>query len=190
LIYSIGKRHCEDLVRAFRDTCGLEFTILRFFNLYGPGADASRAHPGIIPYLIGLCRRGEAPTLHGDGEQRRDYVFLADLVRLLVASIERGPLNATVNAASGESVSVREIFAAVQAAVGSNLTPTFRDPSKLWDKAAALFAGVLPFSKERVARDVLKSTRGDTRAAERLLSWRTTTRFADGVRAIVEATPA
>jgi UDP-glucose 4-epimerase len=113
LIYSLGKKHCEELVRSFFEVFGLPFTSLRFFNVFGPAQDAARTHPALIPYLIDSFCRGNVPLLHSDGKQSRDYVYIGDVLKVfdLLFARKEGALNTEINVCSGRAVSVRDIVA-------------------------------------------------------------------------------
>jgi nucleoside-diphosphate-sugar epimerase len=185
LVYSLGKKHCEDLVRAFRDVYGLPFTILRFFNVFGPHMDGARAQPPLIPYLIDNFAKGVPPILHSDGTQARDYIYVSDLLRLVELLVKAGPLNEAINLASGVTVTVRDIVAAVQRAMAVSVEPVYRAPALLWEGTPGLWAGVRPFPRERMAEEVCKYTLGDpTRAAE-LLGWRAEVGLEEGIRDIL-----
>lgn len=174
LVYSLGKAHCEDLVRAAHGVYGLPYTIMRFFNVFGPGADGARAHPPLVPYLIRELRAGRPPVLHSDGSQRRDYIYVADLTRLMRLLFAHGPLNTEINLCSGRTHSVREIVTVVQAALGgaaAAVEPVYRDPALLWEKADKLWAGARPFPAARMREEVEKYCLGDGARAKALLGW-------------------
>jgi len=185
LIYSLGKKHCEDLVRSFHDVYGVPFTTLRFFNVFGPNMDAARTHPPLVPYVIDCLVRGERPVLHSDGTQARDYIYVKDLVRLIGAVLDGGPRNTEVNVASGTTTTVRDIVAAVQRAFGSDVEPVYRDPALLWDKTAALFEGARPFPRARMVEEVVKFSHGDPARAKELLGWEAAFSLQAGVDDIV-----
>ena len=174
LIYSLGKAHCEDLVRAAHSVYGLPYTIMRFFNVFGPGADGARTHPPLIPYLICELRAGRPPLLHSDGQQRRDYIYVEDLTRLMRLLFMHGPLNTEINLCSGCTHSVREIVAVVQAALGgaaAAVEPVYRDPALLWEKSGKLWAGARPFPAARMREEVEKYCLGDGARVKALLGW-------------------
>lgn len=187
LVYSLGKRHCEELVRSFNEVYGLPFTTLRFYNIYGAHQDGLRSHPALIPYLIDSFTRGKAPVLHSDGLQRRDYVYVADLLHLLRKVMSSPPLNTELNVCSGRSFSVREIVAVVQHALHSDVQPIYRDPSLLWEKSTALWLGARPFPRERMREEVEKYTEGDGSKAFELLGWRPKYSLEDGIAEIAGA---
>jgi UDP-glucose 4-epimerase len=185
LIYSVGKKHCEELIESYYHNYGLPYTIFRLFNVYGPGADESRLQPGIIPYIISQLKKGGPITLHGDGEQKRDYIFLWDLIELLVCAIEKGAVNTRINAASGKTISVNEIFSIVSESINIYTKPTYKDVDSLWDKFEDLFKGELPFKKSSVAHDVVKYTLGDTTKASDIYKWKAKTSFKEGIKRVV-----
>ena len=181
LIYSLGKKHCEELIESYYHNYGLPYTIFRLFNAYGPGADESRLQPGVIPYIISQLKKGNPITLYGDGEQRRDYIFLWDLIELLVCIIKKGPVNTIINAASGKTVSTNEIFSIISEVINIYSQPTYKDIETLWDKFEDLFKGELPLKKSCVAHDVVKYTLGNTNKALDIYNWKAKTSFKDGI---------
>jgi nucleoside-diphosphate-sugar epimerase len=127
-IYSIGKKHCEELMRSFYEDFGLLFTSLRrFFIVFGPAPqDAARTHPALIPCLIECFCRGDILLLHSDGKQSRDYVYIiGDVLKVfdLLLACKEGALNTEINVCSGRAVSVRDIVACVQRVIGVEIEP-------------------------------------------------------------------
>jgi len=181
LIYSIGKKHCEELIESYYHNYGLPYTIFRLFNAYGPGADETRLQPGIIPYIISQLKKGNPITLYGDGEQSRDYVFLWDLIELIVCIIKKGAINTTINAASGKTISVNKIFSIICECMNMNSVAAYKDIETLWDKFEDLFKGELPFKKSSVAHDVVKYTLGDTKKTSEIYNWNAKTSFKEGI---------
>jgi UDP-glucose 4-epimerase len=83
---------------------------LRVFNAYGPGQHLPVSHPPVIPFFIRQAVRGGTLVVHGEGAQTRDYVFVADVVRCMVAAATAPGLNhAVVNVGSGTETSIREL---------------------------------------------------------------------------------
>jgi len=187
LIYSVGKKHCEELIESYYHNYGLPYTIVRLFNVYGPGADESRLQPGIIPYIILQLKKGNPVTLYGNGEQRRDYIFLWDLIELILCFIEKGPINTTINAASGKTISVNEIFSIISESINIYSVPTYKDIDSLWDKFVDLFKGELPLKKLCVAHDGLKYTLGDTNKTSNIYKWTSKTSFKEGIKRLLNS---
>jgi nucleoside-diphosphate-sugar epimerase len=185
LIYSLGKQHCEDVVRSMHLVYGMPYTTLRLFNVFGSGADDTRTFPPLIPYLIRELEAGRIPTLHSDGLQRRDYVYIADIVTLIVSLIRNPPLNTELNVCSGTAHSVREIVAMIQNCIPSNIEPFYRDPILLWDKADILWKGAYVFSHDRMKEEVNKTCIGDPIKTSSLTGWKATTSMQDGIREMI-----
>jgi nucleoside-diphosphate-sugar epimerase len=172
LIYSLGKKHCEELIKSYNTNYGLSYSILRFFNVYGPNQDAERTHPALIPYIINCYKNNIIPLLHSDGNQKRDYVFIEDILSLFKILLYKEPINDIINVSSGDIISVVEIVDIIKSFFpNSQIEPIYRDPSLLWEKSDILWNGIYPFSKERMKQEVIKYTLGNTIKSKNLLNW-------------------
>lgn len=91
---------------------GVPFIALRFFNVYGPRQTAHSEYAGVIAKFIALSAREQQVTIYGDGEQSRDFVFVADVARACMAAMERAAdLKARVfNIAGGHGTSILELL--------------------------------------------------------------------------------
>ncbi len=78
--YAASKIAGEEYMKAFRETYGLETTILRYFNVYGP-RQAYSEYSGVISIFVNHAIRGESITVEGDGEQTRSFVYVTDVAR-------------------------------------------------------------------------------------------------------------
>ncbi len=115
--YAASKLAGDYVVLSYRETYGIDATILRPFNNFGPRQNAG-TYAGIIPIVVNRALRGEPIVIYGDGEQTRDFVFVRDTadaaVRMYESPATRGRV---VNVASGAEVSmnrlVREILDAL-----------------------------------------------------------------------------
>jgi nucleoside-diphosphate-sugar epimerase len=184
LIYSLVKKHCEELVRSFHDIYGLPFSTLRFFNVYGSNQDYQRKHPALIPYILDCFKNRTYPILHSDGKQKRDYVYLDDLIELIEKVIE-SPINTEINVCSGETISVEAIVKTIQNVMNvHDIEPIYREPSLLWEKYPRLWTGEYTFSKHRMIEEVTKYCLGDPSKTEQLLNWKATTSLEEGIRKI------
>ena len=186
LIYSLSKKHCEELINSYYDNYGLNYTIFRFFNVYGTGADDSRLQTGLIPYIIRENKNKNTINLYGDGEQSRDYIFIDDLISLLVKSIEMGSKNTVINASSGKAYSVNKILKIIQDELNVSITPNYLNPSSLWDKFSYLFSGEFTFNKKNIEKEALKFTLGDTQKANNLLNWKAETSLEKGINILIK----
>jgi UDP-glucose 4-epimerase len=84
--------------------------ILRVFNAYGPGQNQPPSHPPVIPNFLRQAVRGGTIVVHGDGSQTRDYVFVDDVVRAMVAAATAPSIDGSIiNVGSGTETSVRAL---------------------------------------------------------------------------------
>jgi len=188
LIYSLGKKHCEDLIQSYNEIYGVQYTILRFFNVFGKNQDANRANPALIPYIIDMFSKKRAPILHSDGTQKRDYVYVDDVNALIYKVITNKPTNTIINVSSGTIVSVKEIVDIIKKEMKVHINPVYRDPCLLWENADKIWEGEYPFSKERMREEVEKYTIGDINKAYALYRWKSITGMELGIKNILKKT--
>jgi UDP-glucose 4-epimerase len=109
--YAVSKLAAEAYVRTIGTLWGIETVSLRVFNAYGPGQHLPVSHPPVIPYYLKNAVRDGSLIVHGQGTQTRDYVFVDDVVRCMVAAATAPGLdNAVINVGSGSETSVRELI--------------------------------------------------------------------------------
>jgi UDP-glucose 4-epimerase len=106
--YGASKHAVEHYVSLYRQTFGLDTTILRYTNIYGPRQDP-RGEAGVIAIFAGLMLTGGQPVVNGTGEQERDYVYVGDVARANVLALEKGD-GRMFNIGTGVSTSVNELF--------------------------------------------------------------------------------
>jgi UDP-glucose 4-epimerase len=117
--YAVSKLAAEYYVRTIGQLWGIETANLRIFNAYGPGQHLPPSHPPVVPHFLRQALRGGSLVLHGEGKQTRDYVYVDDVVKALVAAATAPSLNGLViNVGSGVEISVRELAHLVQEATG------------------------------------------------------------------------
>ncbi|MFC3606563.1 NAD-dependent epimerase/dehydratase family protein [Stutzerimonas tarimensis] len=117
--YAVDKLASEHYLDFYRRQHGLEPAVFRFFNIYGPRQDPSSPYSGVISIFAERARSGLPITVFGDGEQTRDFVFVADLVAVLVQALEAPTLEAgPVNLGLGQSVSLNQLLSAVGELLG------------------------------------------------------------------------
>ncbi len=121
--YGMSKYTGELYVDYFARLNGLEYTVLRLANAYGPRQDP-HGEAGVVAIFTGKLIRGEACTIDGDGEQKKDYVYATDIARANVLALTKGS-DERVNIGTGRGYSVNEIYASLQAATGSTAAARF-----------------------------------------------------------------
>lgn len=98
---------------------GLETVVLRFFNVYGPGQDPASPYAAAIPRFLRLVKANEIVTVFGDGAQTRDFTYVADVVRGVLEAGRRPGISGRIyNLATGRSVSILELLAAIGDVIG------------------------------------------------------------------------
>ncbi|OCP10177.1 hypothetical protein BC374_15395 [Ensifer sp. LC13] len=108
--YGADKLSCELHARAAYEVYGISTMGLRFFNVYGPGQDPASAYSGVIAKFAEGLKRGEEITIHGDGYQTRDFVYVDDVVGALVQAIGRWQTGASIiNVCSGVETSINDL---------------------------------------------------------------------------------
>lgn len=108
--YAVSKIAAEYYVRTIGDLWGIETVSLRVFNAYGPGQHLPASHPPVIPYFLRQAVRNGTLVVHSEGKQTRDYVYVSDVVRCMVAASTAPNVNGLViNVGSGTETSVREL---------------------------------------------------------------------------------
>jgi len=124
--YAAAKLAGELYMQAFAHTYGIETVRLRFFNIFGPRQRADSPYSGVIALFIAAMSKGQAPTVHGDGTQARDFTYVANAVQALIRGAESAEVSGNVyNVGTGRSISVLELIAALNKSLGTRLEPTF-----------------------------------------------------------------
>ena len=145
-----------------RPDVDLAVTSLRMFNVYGPRQSISNPYQGVLAIFIGNVLRGEPITIHGDGLQTRDFVYIDDVVNAWMRVLDDPAANGRVlNVGSGRETSVNELADAVLAAFGES-----RESWEIGHEDVQLG------DQRRAAADV---------SAIAGIGWRPATTFADGV---------
>jgi UDP-glucose 4-epimerase len=118
--YAVSKLAGEYYVRTIGDQWGIETVSLRVFNAYGPGQHLPASHPPVIPNFLRQAVRGGTLVVHSQGAQTRDYVFVDDVVRCMVAAATASGINQQIiNVGSGTETSVRELVRLVLELAGN-----------------------------------------------------------------------
>jgi nucleoside-diphosphate-sugar epimerase len=130
--YAVSKLCQEHYARAFSTCYRVDTICLRFFNVFGPHQDPHSDYAAVIPKFIRLMIAGEAPTIHGDGRQSRDFTYVANVVEanLLAAGADREFGGAVCNIACGRQADLNELVAKLNAILGTDHTPAHGPPRK------------------------------------------------------------
>ncbi|MEI6564011.1 MAG: SDR family oxidoreductase [bacterium] len=127
--YALGKLTGEYYLKLFSSLYGLETVALRYFNVFGPRQDGKSMYSGVISRFTDDLRSGRTPTIFGDGQQTRDFVYVKDVVQanLLAMRSPKVGRGEVFNVATGKAVSLIQLLDALKTITGVNVTPQFKD---------------------------------------------------------------
>ncbi len=125
--YAAGKLAGEHYVAVYARTMGLDGVSLRYFNVFGPRQDPSSPYSGVIALFARLMREGRRPKIYGDGQQTRDFTYVANVVAAnLLAMDAPGPLGGVaLNVGTGQRISLLDLVATLNTLLGTDLAPEF-----------------------------------------------------------------
>ncbi len=126
--YGVSKVASELLIKSLSTTYReLKPTILRPFNIYGPGQNPSYA--GVITKFAERLLRGQPPIIYGDGEQTRDFIYVTDVARAVVKVLESdASIGKTYNVGTGKPITINQLARLMMEVVGLNLRPIYEAP--------------------------------------------------------------
>ncbi|HEX6962782.1 MAG TPA: SDR family oxidoreductase [Lacipirellula sp.] len=136
--YAAAKLAGEAYCQSFTAVYGLETVVLRYFNVFGPRQDPHSEYSAVIPKFVSLMLRGKRPIVFGDGQQSRDFTYVADVVRgnLLAAESPRA-VGRTFNIACGRQQSLLQLIDSINAALGTSIEAEFA-PARAGDVRESL----------------------------------------------------
>lgn len=104
----MGEYYCQVFTRIY----GLETISLRYFNVFGPRQNPASMYSGVISRFIDALLGGKPPVIYGDGEQSRDFTYIANVVDANIkASLTGKGIGEVMNVANGEATTLNELFA-------------------------------------------------------------------------------
>ena len=122
--YAASKASCELYLKSFYESYGLNYTALRYFNVFGPKQDKSSQYAAVIPNFISAILKGKQPEIYGDGEQTRDFVYIEDIVKANINAC-KSDYNGIINVASGEKLTINRLYEIIKDTIGSDLEPKY-----------------------------------------------------------------
>jgi UDP-glucose 4-epimerase len=160
--YGVSKKAVGDYLHAYRALHGLEYTVLALANVYGPRQDP-HGEAGVVAIFAGQLLEATRPTIFGDGEQTRDFVYVDDVVDAFVRAADRGD-GLVLNIGTGVETSVQDLFDTM------GWLTDFDEPAR--------YAMARPGELQRSALDPIR--------AANHLGWRAWTDLEDGLRRTLE----
>ena len=131
--YGASKLCGEILCEMYQKAFGIETVALRFQNVYGPRQRVDLPNPPVVAAFVKAACEGEPPVIHGNGKQSRDFIYVGDIVKALLAA-DTNPLPAerVIEVGSGTLVSIEELWMLVANHVGCTV-PSRHEPARPGD---------------------------------------------------------
>jgi UDP-glucose 4-epimerase len=127
--YSLSKQTSEQYIRLFSNHFGLNYSILRFANVFGPGQN-SHGEAGVISIFLHSILEHTAPIIYG-GEQTRDFVYVKDIADAIYSALSKGR-NQTYNISTNTETKINDLLTIMLKKVNSNLIPVVK-PQRVGD---------------------------------------------------------
>jgi len=126
--YALQKLVAEQYCRMFTRLYGLETVTIRYFNVFGPRQDPGSPYSGVISLFSTALLEGREPMVYGDGEQTRDFTYVANVVDgVLRACTAPGASGEVLNVATGGRISLNELLRTMNKIVGTNLAARYAE---------------------------------------------------------------
>jgi nucleoside-diphosphate-sugar epimerase len=125
--YGLQKLAGETYCGIFHRLYGLPAIGLRYFNVFGPRQDPTSEYSAVIPKFISAIKKGARPTIYGDGEQTRDFSYIANVVQANLRACQAGPAahGQAFNIACGERISLNELVGTLGKFAGKDVEPLY-----------------------------------------------------------------
>ena len=129
--YALQKVVGEQYLQMFTRLYELETVSIRYFNVFGPRQDPSSPYSGVISVFATALLENRPPTIYGDGEQTRDFTYVANVVDAVLRACDAPQASGEViNVATGGRISLNKLFYAMRDVVGGSLQPIYAEPRK------------------------------------------------------------
>jgi nucleoside-diphosphate-sugar epimerase len=163
--YALQKVVGEQYLQMFTRLYGLETVSIRYFNVFGPRQDPSSPYSGVISVFATALLENRSPRIYGDGEQTRDFTYVANVVDGVLRACEApGASGEIINVATAGRISLNRLFETMRSLIGGSVEPTYAEPR---------------------AGDV-RDSQADIRKAKNLLGYEPIVTFEEGLRRTIE----
>jgi nucleoside-diphosphate-sugar epimerase len=127
--YALQKLVAEQYCQMFTRLYGLETVTIRYFNVFGPRQDPGSPYSGVISLFSTALLDGRQPVIYGDGEQTRDFTYIANVVDGVLRACEAADASGEViNVATGGRVSLNDLLRTMNRIVGTNIEAIYKEP--------------------------------------------------------------
>lgn len=163
--YALQKVVGEQYLQMFTSLYGLETVSIRYFNVFGPRQDPSSPYSGVISVFATALLENRPPTIYGDGEQTRDFTYVANVVDGVLRACEAPKaVGEVINVATGGRISLNDLFREMKTIVGAGVDPAYAEPR---------------------AGDV-RDSQADIRKAKEILGYEPAVSFEEGLKRTIE----
>lgn len=164
-IYALSKKDQEEMCLLFGRTYGVPVVALRYFNIYGPRQALSNPYTGVAAIFASRLMNGNSPLIFEDGNQMRDFVSVHDVVQANLLAMQSDEANGkALNIGSGRPISIRDVSLVL---------------------SDALRVGIKPVTTGKYRAGDIRHCFADISEAERVLGYKSSVEFADGIRELV-----
>ncbi len=127
--YAVSKMAGEKYCQVFARIYGLHTVALRYFNVFGPRQNPDSQYSAVIPKFIKAILTDQQPVIYGDGEQSRDFTYIANVVEANILATEAdAPAGEVYNCAVHQRITLNELVDTINRIVGKNIKPIYADP--------------------------------------------------------------
>lgn len=163
--YALQKLMGEMYGQMFTRLYGFETVTTRYFNVFGPRQDPGSPYSGVISLFIKALHDGTTPVIYGDGEQTRDFTYVANVVDGVIRAAETPGVGGQVfNVATNSRISLNQLLETLKKIMGSSVTPVYK-PARTGD---------------------VRDSQADISKAERLLGYKPIVGLEEGLRETVK----
>jgi UDP-glucose 4-epimerase len=121
----VGERYCQMFTRLY----GFPTVTIRYFNVFGPRQDPGSPYSGVISLFAAALLDGRRPIIHGDGEQTRDFTYVANVVDAVLRACEApNAVGEVINVATGRRISLNELLHVMNRLTGTSVQPVYKEP--------------------------------------------------------------
>lgn len=122
--YGASKACCELYIKSFYESYDLNYTVLRYFNVFGPKQDINSPYAAVIPNFINAILKNKRPIIYGDGKQTRDFVYVGDVANANIKACESN-FDGIVNIAGGNQISINKLYDVIKKTLKTDIVPKY-----------------------------------------------------------------
>ena len=185
LIYPNTKYCAERFAESYCRTYGMNVTCIRFANVYGPHIDCLRKQPPFVGYMIRELYYNRVPVFHSNGKQRRDYIYVEDLIDLAI-KVQNHEGFDCVNCSSNQNYSVNEMYAIAQKIMGKDIKAEYASNAHYWEKYPQLYSGAYSIKEEILEHEINKFSLCDNTLAKERYGWSPKVGIEEGLSKVIQ----